>query len=232
MIRLHQFAPALGLPNASPFCMKVETWLRLAGVPFETVNDGNVLKAPKGKLPWVEDGALRLGDSSFIIRHLQQQHGQALDAWLTPLQRAEALAWQRLLEEHLYWAMVHLRWMQPQGWAMTRTAFFGHLPPPLRWIVPPLARRGIATQLRGHGLGRHGDDEIVELGRQDVQAVATFLADKAYMMGEAPCTLDACAYAFLANLLWAPLDTPLRRAAQAHANLDAYCRRMRQLAFG
>ena len=34
-IKLYQFPPALGLPNASPFCMKLETYLRMAGLPFE-----------------------------------------------------------------------------------------------------------------------------------------------------------------------------------------------------
>ena len=33
MIKLFQFPPAFGLPNASPFCMKLETWLRMAGLP-------------------------------------------------------------------------------------------------------------------------------------------------------------------------------------------------------
>lgn len=233
MIRLHQFAPAFGLPNASPFCMKLETWLRLAAVPYQAVNDGNVFKAPKGKLPWIEDGAQRLADSSFIIRHLQQQgHGVALDAWLSPAQRAQALAWQRLVEEHLYWVVVHQRWIQPEGWALTRKAFFAGLPAPLQAVVPALARRGIRAELRGHGMGRHDDGEILELGLQDLGALADFLGDKAFMLGEAPCTLDACTFAFLANVLWAPLDTPLRRAALARPALDAYCTRMRQRAFG
>lgn len=39
MIKLHQLAPAFGLPNASPFCMKVETYLRMAGL-------ANLLWAP------------------------------------------------------------------------------------------------------------------------------------------------------------------------------------------
>ncbi len=30
MIRLFQFPPAMGLPNASGFCLKLETWLRMA----------------------------------------------------------------------------------------------------------------------------------------------------------------------------------------------------------
>lgn len=35
MIELHQFRPFWGLPNASPFCMKVETYLRFRGIPYK-----------------------------------------------------------------------------------------------------------------------------------------------------------------------------------------------------
>lgn len=35
MIKLYQFEPAFGLANASPFCMKLETYLRMADLPFE-----------------------------------------------------------------------------------------------------------------------------------------------------------------------------------------------------
>jgi glutathione S-transferase len=226
MIRLHQFAPAFGLPNASPFCMKVEVYLRMAALPYETVN-GNLLKAPKGKLPFIEDGPLRVADSSLIIQHLQRVYGDPLDAALTPLQRAQGLALQRLFEEDLYWALLFTRWVEPAGWEKTRPAFFGSLPWPLSWLVPPLARRGLRGQLRGHGMGRHSREEIHALGCQDLGAVAELLADKPYMLGEQPSTLDATAYAFLANVLWAPVDSPLRAHAAARPNLLAYCQRMK-----
>lgn len=95
-IRLHQFAPAFGLPNASPFCMKVETYLRMAGLPWEAVNDGDVLKAPKKKLPYIKDGDRVVADSSFIIDPLKATRGDALDDWLDASQRGVALAFQRL----------------------------------------------------------------------------------------------------------------------------------------
>jgi glutathione S-transferase len=227
MIRLHQFAPAFGLPNASPFCMKLETYLRMAGLPFELVNDGDVFKAPKGKLPWIEDQGQSIGDTSFIIEHLKKTYGDVLDASMTPQERAVALAFQRLLEENLYWAVVHTRWIQEDGWHMTRPAFFGAMPLPMRWIVPSLARRGLRGQMRGHGIGRHSAEEICKIGSQDVVALADFLADKPYLMGQQPRSIDASAYAFMANLLWAPVDSPIKRQAQARPNLEAYCQRMR-----
>jgi glutathione S-transferase len=232
MITLHQFAPAFGLPNASPFCMKVETWLRLAGLPFRCENSGNVLKAPKKKLTWIEDDdGTVVADSGFIVDHLSARHGIRLDAALTPRQRAQALAMQRLMEENLYWAVVHTRWATDEGWAKTREAFFGTLAPPLRWVLPPLARRGLLAELRGQGLGRHSAAEIHAIGSRDVNAIADFLGEQPFMMGEAPTNLDATAHAFLANLLWAPVESPILQAARARPTLEAYCRRMQQRCF-
>ena len=53
MIKLYQFKPAFGLPNASPFCMKLETYLRMAQLPFVApkISLGDIGRAPKGKLP-------------------------------------------------------------------------------------------------------------------------------------------------------------------------------------
>lgn len=230
MIELYQFAPALGLPNASPFCMKLETYLRMAGLPYSTPRFTlkTLQSAPKGKLPYIRDGARTIADSSLIIDYLKSTYGDALDAWLTPSQRAQALAWQRLLEEHLYWAVLYTRWIEPEGWAMTRPAFFADLPAPLAWLVPPLARRGMARELHGHGMGRHSAAEIHALGCADITALAHFLADKPYVMGDAPCTLDAVAYGFLANLLWAPLESALYQHARTWPQLQSYCQRMRQ----
>ena len=55
-ITLYQFASGFGLPNLSPFCMKVETYLRMAGLPFRTVNNTNPGTAPKKKLPYIKVG--------------------------------------------------------------------------------------------------------------------------------------------------------------------------------
>ena len=232
MIKLHQFAPAFGLPNASPFCMKAETWLRMAGLPFELVNDGDVLKAPKGKLPWIDDDGVAVADTSFIIDHLKARYGDKLDAGLSAFERAQALAFQRLIEENLYWAVVHTRWIDDDGWALTRPAFFGALPVPLRWILPPLARRGLRAELRGQGMGRHSAAEIHAIGCRDLTAIADFLGDKPFMLGPAPTTLDATAHAFLANLLWAPVDSPIARHARSRPTLEAYCQRMKARYFG
>lgn len=229
MIKLHQFAPAFGLPNASPFCMKLETYLRMAGLPFEIplASLRAIGKAPKGKMPYIEDAGKTLADSTLIIDYLKASYGDPLDGWLSAEQRAVALAFQRLLEENLYWAVVYTRWIEPEGWAKTKVAFFGEMHVPLRWFVPPLARRGLIKEMHGHGMGRHQAGEIHAIGQRDITALANYLGDKPYFMGEQPCALDATVYAFVANLLWAPVASPLQRHAQQYPQLEAYCARMR-----
>jgi len=69
-IKLFQFPRMFGIPNLSPFCCKLETWLRITRVPYEVVDTPDPRKGPKGKLPFIEDAGMRIADSSRIVDHL------------------------------------------------------------------------------------------------------------------------------------------------------------------
>ena len=230
MITLHQFAPAFGLPNASPFCMKLETWLRMAKLEF-TIPRATLRafrSAPMGKLPYIEEEGQVYADSSLIIDHLTRRHGITLDDWLSADQRAEARACQKLMEDSLYWSMVYTRWIDPDGWALTQPTFFGALPAPLKWFVPALARRGTRTRLQAQGTGTHRRSDIIAMGLADITALARLLGVREYVLGARPCTLDACAYGFIANLVRVPYENELTQHARSFPSFDAYCDRMQQ----
>ena len=227
MIKLYQYPPAFGLPNASPFCMKVETYLRMAGLPYECPRGADHFKAPKGKLPYIDDNGKRVADSTFIIDYLKTTYGDPLDARLSAPERALGVVIQRTFEESLYWPVVYSRWIDDSGFAKVSGAFFARLKFPLRQIIPIFARRGLRKQLRGQGTGRHSRDEIYDIACRDISALSELLGDKPYFLGEEPTSLDATAYAFLANLLWAPIDLPPRAHALKLPNLEAYCQRMK-----
>ena len=74
---------------------------------------------------------------------------------------------------------------------------------------------------------RHDQNEIHAIGKRDITALIDFLDGKLYFMGDQPCSLDATAYAFIANLLWVPVDSALRRHALQYSQLDAYCQRVK-----
>jgi glutathione S-transferase len=200
-ITLYQFPTAFGLPNASPFCMKVETYLRMAGIDYAARCGMYQLRAPKKKLPYIADGGRIVADSHIILDYLKSTYGDPLDAALTPAQQARGTAILRLLEDSLYWTLLYARWIDARGWPLTRQAFFSALPMPLVWIVPPLARRGIARQLHAQGSGRHQPEEIYAIGSADLAALSLLLGEQAYFLGDQPSSVDAAAYAFLANIL-------------------------------
>lgn len=76
-------------------------------------------------------------------------------------------------------------------------------------------------------MGRHSREEILAIGKADITALADFLADKPFFLGAEPTSLDATAYPFLANVLWFPLDTPIKAHAAARPNPQSYCERMK-----
>ena len=60
-------------------------------------------KSTKGKFPWISYNGHRVADSTFCIEFLNKHRDVDLNSWLSPEQRAVALAFQRLAEENLYW---------------------------------------------------------------------------------------------------------------------------------
>lgn len=228
MIRLFQFPPLWGLPSGSPFCAKVETYLRMVGLPYETVNDADVRKAPKHKFPVMQDDSRRVADSGFIVDYLKVTYGDPLDARMSRADKGVALAMRRLMEEHLYWCLLYVRWQMDAHWPAMREAFFSFLPALLRSTVANMARKQVLAELDGHGMGRHTPEEVYALAREDLDALSAFLGGKPFFMGASPTSLDACGYAFLSNVLWAPPETPIQQHAHTLANLRAYCERMKE----
>lgn len=229
MIKLYQFPSAWSLPNPSPFCMKLETYLRMAKLPFETVSVIDPRRAPKKKLPVISDDGRKIADSGFIIDYLQQKYGDPLDRHLASAQKAEAVAVRRMLEEHLYWVIVYSRWIDDRYWPTTKEAFFGHLKQPLSYIVPKLIQRKIRQDLYRQGLGRHTTTEVYQLGIADLDAVSILLEEGEFFMGNEPTSIDACVYAFLQSIIQPPIPSPLQEYAQSHPRFLGYCARMTKM---
>src|SRR5262249_37039669 len=175
-IKLFQFPRTFAIPNLSPFCCKLETWLRIAHIPYEVVDTSDPRIAPKGKLPFIEDAGLRIGDTSLIVDYLAKTRGVDLDRHLDASQRGIALLVQRTLEEHFAFVILYTRFIRADGWRHTRANFKS---------VPAIARALVASMVRGRmrkilwmqGLLRNSDDEIIESAVRDWRAVLTVMSD-------------------------------------------------------
>jgi len=215
-----------GEPSMSPFCMKLECWLRIAGIPFE-IRGADMQKAPKGKIPYVElpDGT-RMGDSQLIIEHLTRLHRVTLDDSLGPAQLASARAVRRMIEEGLYFAGIHARWVDDEGWPATRVAMASFIP---RFAVPflPLIRRSVIKSVRAQGTGRHARNDIYAMAKADWDAVAVLLGEGPYFFGERVTSIDATLYGFEESVLAHPWASPVKVHVQSLPNLVRHRDRMR-----
>lgn len=227
MITLFQYQPAFGLPNASPFCMKVEVFLKMANLDYKTKVINDPSKAPNGKLPYISDENETVADSAFILQYLINKHKVDLNQNTSDRDLATAEATVRMLEEHYYWSLVYSRWIDERYWPATKKSFFGGLPLPLQFIIPYVAKGKVKTQIFQQGTSRHNVDKIYQLGIDDINTTSSILADNDFIAGSEPCVHDASIYAFLANALYPKSNTPLKEHIKHKPNLVAYCDRMK-----
>jgi len=224
MITLFGFGPAFGLPDPSPFVMKTDVQLKMAGLSYKWQR-GGPQAAPKGKIPFIDDDGLIVADSTFIRAHLESQYRVDLDSGLLTFERALAWSMERMLEDHLYFALLHARWMDDANFAKGPAHFFDGAPDGAR----EAGRERVRLVLHGHGLGRHSDAEIAELAERSLGALSDFLGDKPSLMGERACGADATMFAMLAGILTPFFESRLRDVALGHRNLAAYAERMMRL---
>lgn len=226
MLTLHTFGPAFGLPDPSPFVTKADVLLKMSELPYQT-KVGDVRKAPKHKLPVLEDDGQLIPDSTFIRWHLESKHGIRFDWALTAEQRGVAWALEKMLEEHLYWAIVDARWMNDRNFFKGPVHFFKDVPALMRSFVVRKIRADVKQRLWGQGFGRHTRPEVERLGKASLDALVAILGSKPFLFGEEPSGADATAYAFVESALCELFETPIRTHAESQATLVDYRGRMR-----
>ena len=225
------------LPSISPACMELETWLRMAKLPYNTVivTADNFELAPKGKVPFIGYQGKAIGDATLIIEMLKDKEGIDLDASLTPIERAISLAFRRTLKENTYWGVIHIRYGMEENWQHYReviaNALFPGTPTEASAPFAEEFRKTIFSQMHGHGMGRHSSEEIIQIICADFQALSDFLADKPFFMGEQPTTLDATAYAYVGNFIKPPYGSPIVDYVLQRSNLCQHYERMTQQFF-
>lgn len=221
MITLYGAGPKFSLPDASPFVCKTIILLKMAGAPYR-FDRASFSKAPKGKIPYIEQNGKLIGDSTFIRWHLEDTYGADFDKGLTDAEKAVAWAFEKLCEDHLYWTILDARWMSDANFQKGPVKFFDAVPALIRPLIIGKVRRDVRSRAWAQGIGRHSKAEIERLALRDIDAISAFLAEKLWLMGDQPCGADAAVWSTIAGALSPTFDTPIRTAAEGRANLVAY----------
>ncbi len=234
MIKLYSFGSSFGVMDPSPFVVKVDAFLKIAGLPFEVIAGADNLKlAPKGKLPFIvnsdAENEVKIADSQAIIEYLTNKHKLSLDDHLSPAQQAQSYLFTKSLDENLYWCLVYSRWILDDTWQVVKASFFGGLPWPIRVIVPSMIQRKVRKNLYGQGLGRHSKEEVLAISDKSFSALSTLLAEQDYFFGEQPSTFDATVYAILCQFISTNCDNEFNAKARSYSNLVLFCQRIEKL---
>jgi glutathione S-transferase len=229
-IKLFQFPRMFAIPNLSPFCCKLETWLRIAQIPYEVVDTPDPRKGPKGKLPFIEDDGVRIADSSRIIAHLARTRVVDPDARLDDSQRSIALLVQRTLEEHYAFVLPYTHLLRDEGFRHTRTRF-DSVPAMMRPLVTALVQRQIRRLLWTQGILRHSDEEIIESALHDWRSVLAMMSGGPFFFGEEATGVDAIVFGALATTVLTPIESPIRDFLRSQPGCLAYAERMREQFF-
>lgn len=224
MIILQKFGPHFGVPDPSPFVLKLETFLRLSNIDYKT-EAGDVRKAPKGKMPCIVIDDDITADSQFAIAELKKKFNVNLNGDLTEAQLAEHHMLRLALENHTYFMALAFRWLHEKNAPVIQKAFFG----PMGFmgkIVFKIVQKGMRRTVYGQGILRHSWDELDDMIAEDVTALEKILGDKAFFGGDEPTEIDATTFAFIANMLVPELDTPFLTHSRKSQPLIDYHNRM------
>jgi len=225
MITLFGFGAGFGLPEISPFVTKTEIQLKMAGLAYRKER-AMPPASPKGQLPYIEDEGERIADSTFIRAHIERKYGFDFDAGLDRDARAQAWAFERMIEHHVYWALVGARWVDPENFAKGPAHFFDGAPEDRREQLRENAQFRVAENYLLSGLGRHAPDEDVALAMRSILALSVQLGDKPYLMADRSVGVDATAFGALAGILTPFFASRLRAEVEKFDNLTAYVERM------
>ena len=231
-LRVFTFPPDWGLPTVGPFALKLLAWLKLAGLPYEQVIEGNPRKGPKGKNPWVELNGKLIGDSEIIIDTLSLRHGINLDQGLTPEQRAIGHAWRRAFEEHFHQVLEWELFFHPAGAAWMRGSLASQVPALLAPAIFAAMRAQFGKQLYARGITRHDPEVIAAKGSADLDALSEYLGDRAFLVADRPTSADTAVFGLVAPVVYWPMETPVAMHARSLPNVKSYCARMREHCFG
>ena len=231
-LRVFTFSADWGLPAGGPFDLKLLAWLNLAGIPYEQAFQDDTRKGPKGKNPWIKLDGERIGDTEIIIERLGKQFGVNVDQGLMAEQGALGHAWRRTFEEHFHQVLEWELLLHPAGAAYMKASMAAKMPPVVGPVVFNMMRSHMRKQLHARGLARHSPEIIKAKGCADVDALATFLGDRDYLVADRATSFDAAVFGLLAPMIYWPMQTPVAQHARSVPSIRAYIDRVKQQCFG
>jgi len=238
-VYLFQFPRCPTLPNISPKCLQVETWLKLHGVKYENVQHNGKLRSKRGVLPFVELNGEEIADD-MIVKNLAKKYEKDIDDGLTGEQKNIQHAMLTMVDKHLHGAFLH--WASRnaddmiKGYKLNLQQFTGYKVPNgilNFWFKFQHCRKGLKKAKAA--VAGHSNEEVDDEGKADLKVLKEMLGEKEFFFGEEPHSLDLVTFCHLAQILNvdAEVKCPLKDYLESECtNLVGLYNRMKDRAWG
>merc|ERR1712002_750045 len=236
MVYLFQFQRSPVIPSISPFCLKLESWLKLHGIKYQNVDHKCKFRSKKGMLPFIELNGEEIADSNIVIDTLSKKFEKSMPAELTQDQKNVQHAMIAMVENHLHWTMVYWKSKDVdnilKGYKLNLQSAIGSKAPASLlnfYFKYTFCRKGM-KKVRSNGMGAHTAEEIESFGKKDLQTLSEMLGDKEFFFGDEPAMLDLVVFSHVAQLVMVDKEysCPLRDYLEADCkNLVGLVNRMK-----
>merc|ERR1712158_271072 len=236
MVYLFQFTRSPQIPSISPFCLKLESWLKLHGIKYQNVDHKCKFRSKKGLLPFIELNGEEIADSNIVIETLSKKFEKEMPAELSQDQKNVQHAMIAMVENHLHWTTVYWRSKDVdnilKGYKLNlQTAIGSKAPASILnfYFKYTFCRKGL-KKVRANGMGVHTPEEIENFGKKDLLTLSEMLGEKEFFFGDEPAMLDMVVFSHVAQLVMVDKEfsCPLRDYLEADCkNLVGLVNRMK-----
>uniref|UniRef100_A0A0N5CEP2 Failed axon connections n=1 Tax=Strongyloides papillosus TaxID=174720 RepID=A0A0N5CEP2_STREA len=227
--------PRMGcIPQASPFALKLETWLRATKLKYHNISNNLTIFSHKGQIPFIELNGRQIADSNSIIEFLKEKYNIDIDSSLSEEQQATGRAIRLLAEESVFRVLMYNR-SKYNDWFI-KSEGFGDVVSGLKKkflgkVGLKMLRRKLESKCQAQGIGRNKEHEVEEILKGDLKALSVLLADKQYFFGDSFTTIDATVFGQLAQFYYTPIlnkEAILKFMDEETTNLVEFIKRVKE----
>ncbi|CAI4232379.1 unnamed protein product [Auanema sp. JU1783] len=229
VVYLYQFPQVKTARNLSPFCLKIETFLRINKISYE-LRDTVLARSEHGLLPFIELNGEHIADSKIIEQRLIAH----FDVKPVGTEQDEAVGHliSRAFDLHTFFLFIHFKIAEPEKMIALLSGF--GLPKILLPVLVPIAaclfKRKANKKVSGALGGLYSESDFKSQLKLDLQALDTVLSDKKYLGGDKISTHDCGVFGQLTTVYY-PFDNYCKDAIDEFPRLVKYMENIREEVF-
>ena len=199
VVYLYGFPRPTGGLNLSPPVIKVESFLRLAAIPYVYIATRDTTISPTERFPMIVHNGNIVSDSTFIVEYLVQAYNVKVDASLTAEQRAVGLGARRLLEANSSWCLYRSLVVDSTKAIVPFFAKEFGVARIVAKVMIYFVRKSMIKTLNTIGNGDLTDIQYRAEHLADVQALEALIGKNKYIVAEELTTYDCAVFNHLAS---------------------------------